>query len=83
MGLKAKKCLYHVNVHLILSFVFQVENVKAILEVEVSQMGFVILGTYFSIFQVFSSVRGPISFLQTTWILEVFDRRMSFRVPLN
>jgi hypothetical protein len=83
MGLKAKKCLYHVNVHLILSFVFQVENVKAILEVEVSQMGFVILGTYFSIFRVFSSVRGPISFLQTTWILEVFDRRMSFRVPLN
>lgn len=83
MGLKVKKYLYHVNVLLILSFVLQVENVKAILEVEVSQMEFVVLGTYFSIFQVFSSVRGPISCLQTTWILEVFDRRMSFRVPLN
>ena len=36
------------NVLLILSFVFQVENVKAILEVEVSQLEFVNLGTYFS-----------------------------------
>lgn len=39
------------NVLLILSFVFQVENVKAILEVEVSQLEFVILGTYFLFFE--------------------------------